>query len=89
MSIIQQDMISTDQHTLTYHTRLNVRDEDVARSSVPYIPFGMILLGQIVLPSDGGPHPVHAPCFKASHGVREETFIKFFGKPIKSIWENR
>jgi len=81
------DRVDADQRTLAYHTRLNVRDEDDARSSVPYIPFGMIFLRRIVLPSDGGPHPVHAPRFKAGRGVREETFVKFFGKPIESIRE--
>jgi hypothetical protein len=81
------DRVDAEQRTLAYHTRLNVRDEDDARSSVPYIPFGMIFLRRIALPSDGGPHPVHAPRFKAGRKVREETFIKFFGKPIESIRE--
>ena len=81
------DRVDADRRTLAYHTRLNVRDEDDARSSVPYIPFGMIFLRRIVLPSDGGPHPVHSPRFKGGRQVREETFIKFFGKPIEEIRE--
>ena len=38
------DRVDTEQRTLAYHTRLNIYDKDDARSSVPYIPAGMIFL---------------------------------------------
>lgn len=81
------DRVDADARTLAYNTRLNVRDDDDARSTVPYNPFGMVFFRRIVLPTDRSNNPVYAPRFRSGREVRENTFQHFFGKPVENIRE--